>query len=143
MAKDDRRKTWQEIFTLPSGHAMGQKHPNFELRSSSLSTAIQSTNSTGHLKCFVMFHIITTMMTLRILRCLQLCGHTDIGRQIGGIDLVLTANRSLPEANVTNAKMRPRNPLFSTKSPLVPQWPSHGGVQNPWTHGSPEHTKNI
>ena len=97
---DGRHKTWQDIFTLPSGHAMGQEHPNFELRSSSLATAIQST---GHLKCFMMFHIITTMTPgMEGARCLQLCGHTDIGRQIGGIDLVLTANRSLP-ANVTIA----------------------------------------
>lgn len=142
MAKDDRRKTWQEIFTLPSGHAMGQKHPNFELRSGSLATVIQSTNSTGHLKCFVMFHIITTMMTpgmegtLRILRCLQLRGHTDIGRQIGGIDLVLAANRSLPEANVTNAKM----PM--TSQPLVLNQISTGAsMAQPWWSPKPMDTR--
>ena len=141
-------KRWQavnrgrEIFTLPSGHAMGQKHPNFELRSGSLATAIQSTNSTGHLKCFVMFHIITTMMTPgmegtpRILRCLQLCGHTDIGRQIGGIDLVLTANRSLPEANVTNAKM----PM--TSQPLVLKQISTGAsMAQPWCSPKPMDTR--
>ena len=139
MAKDDRRKTWQEIFTLPSGHAMGQKHPNFELRSGSLATAIQSTNSTGHLKCFGMFHIITTMMTPGMegtLRCLQLRGHTDIGRQIGGIDLVLTANRSLPEANVTNAKM----PM--TSQPLVLNEISTGAsMAQPWWSPKPMDTR--
>lgn len=70
------------------------------------------------------------------LRCLQLRGHTDIGRQIGGIDLVLTANRSLPEANVTNAKM----PM--TSQPLVLNQISTGAsMAQPWWSPKPMDTR--